>query len=54
MNKNQLSRIGLTRRQVLEASLAAGVVAAVPPAVRAAGSSALDGAEVPLPRHRRG
>ena len=46
MNKNQLSRIGLTRRQLLEASLAAGVVAAVPPAVRAAGSTALEGAEV--------
>ena len=46
MNKNQLSRIGLTRRQLLEASLAAGVVAVAPSAVRAAGSSALEGAEV--------
>ena len=46
MNKTQMSRIGLTRRQLLEAGLAAGVVAAVPPAVRAAESTALDGGEV--------
>ena len=46
MSSNFVSDSRVTRRQLLEASLAAGMVAAVPTVARSAGSSALDGAEV--------
>ena len=46
MDTNRFSDLRLTRRQLLETSLAAGMVAATPTAIRAADSTPLDGAEV--------